>query len=158
MTDAYWDIGTDDATAPAQRADGLVGEVPTYTRGSSISLEFVFTDKNRSTGYLTRYKNCREYLDYAGAVTVEEAQNYEPAVYENVPAGASKSSLIVDFVPSSDIDSHIDGLWAAITGGSDASTLPSSGARLEYEVTVLGELSDYADRTAVKNDLETSIV
>lgn len=158
MTDAYWDIATDDASTPDQRADGLVGEVPTYTRGESITLEFVYTDKNRSTDYLTRYKNCREYLDYADAVDIQETQSYEPAFYENPPGTASKSSVIVDFNPSSDIDGDINGLWGAVTGGSDASSIPASGATLEFEVTVLGELGDYADRQAVKDDLESSII
>ena len=158
MTDAYWDIGTDDSTTPDQRADGLVGEVPDYTRGDEISLEFVFVASARSTGYKTRYKNVREYLDYAGAISVEETANYEPAIFENVPSSASKPSVIVDFDPSPDIDADIDGLWGAIVGGEDTTTIPTSNATLSLDVVVLGELSDYADRQAVKDDLETSIV
>lgn len=157
----YWDIGTDDATAPNQRADALVGgePIPTPTRGGDINLEYIFETGGQTTGYKTRYENVRQYLDYAGAISVEETANYEPAIFENVPSSASKPSVIVDFVPSSGVSGDISGLWGAITGGEDISPSVPSGVRaLSLDVVYLGELSDYADRQAVKEDLETSIV
>jgi len=157
MTDPYWDIGTDDASTPDQRADGLLGEVPDYTRGGEITLEFVFVQNARSTGFKTRYKNVREYLDYAGAVTVKETSSYEPAFFESPLTSASKPSLVVDFSPSPDISGDVPGLWGAIVGGEDTTSLPDSSATLSLDIKVLGELSDYADRQAVKDDLESTL-
>jgi len=157
----FWDIGTDDATAPAQRADALVGgePIPKPTRGGDITLEYIFEKDGQTTEYKTRYKNVRQYLDYAGSISIEETANYEPAIFENVPASASKPSVIVDFVPSPDISGEINGLWGAITGGEDISPSVPSGVRaLSLDVVYLGELLDYTDRQAVKDELETALI
>lgn len=155
MADYTWtiDTGRTDGgiVANARIQEGQIPTTPNYRRGGSVSLRFGFWDESGLDPAIDRYKALREYGDYAGAVAVETSVQGEAYVTERLDPAAPVDSLIVDVVPGADVD-HTPGLWVAITGIEDQTTIPEDMAVLQVQADVIAEASDYADRSALLND------
>ena len=161
MPDYTWTIGTD-------RSDGGIvvngetsGSTPSYTRGDRGDLNFaLWYDPSIDTdpsGHVDRYEKLREYGDFAGSMNVNRSANGIPHYTERVPASAPVDTLVLDFVPGADVDAT-PGFWAIVRSVDDPTRYPQDTARLNMSVTVLAELGEYADRTALEAELREGVV
>lgn len=128
-------------------AAGLVGETPTLTRGTEISLTFEFR------GVVQReeeYPALLQYLDVAGDEVVRRGTSDRgvPWIRERLPDDAPVESLVVPIRAGLDV---IDtaGLWGVIIGGDDVSRPPSDRRRVELSVFVLDEFEAFDSRAEV---------
>lgn len=131
------------------------GGIPTIvdmTRGEDVSITAGFWDESGLDPHIDRYKALRVYGDFAGSASVNLSITGQPTVTERIPSSAAVDSIIVDFVPGASVD-HERGFWGVIQGVTDATRVPDDAARLELAVTILAEDTEYADRTALKNDI-----
>jgi hypothetical protein len=181
MVDTSWRIRT--KANGEIIADALVESMPQYRRGEQTSMTFlfargtygatgdgwtyggtegatwggangaVFGAADETNAHIERYRQLREYLDWAGAVAFGRSLDRVPWYREQLPARANVSSEVVALEPSPDLEDRVPGLWALIVGGRDETTLPGADHRITLDVIVLAELDEYADHTAVENDL-----
>lgn len=161
MPDYTWTIGTD-------RTDGGIvvngetsGSTPTYTRGGRTDLNFAFwydpaIDADPSA-HIDRYRELRQYGDFAGSMTVNRSANGVPHYTERVPTSAAVDTLVLDFVPGTDVTAT-DGFWAIVRSVDDPTRFPEDTCRLNLSVTMLAELSEYADRAAIEAELREGVV
>lgn len=148
------------------RADGgivvnmIPADMPEYSPGSTLTVPLTFwSDSSLTDSLQTRYEAARDYLDYGGRVTVTQAINGTPHFRERIPSDADVDSIVVDLVPQTSADwNYTPGFWAVITGGDDVSQYVDDFARLDVQMTVIAKADDYADRTALKNDLAGAVV
>lgn len=138
MMDVSWTIGTSpDGAVTAER---LLGGMPTYTRGQTITLQFGFQQAN--------YETLREYLDFVH--TPSTTTSLSGTAYYR-PNHTDPESLLMSFDPSgSSIPASVTGLWGVLVGGSDETDHTLSNNQISLQVFVLAELAEYADRTAVE--------
>lgn len=157
--DQNWLIDTDRGDGGIV-ANSLDSDMPEYTRGTKFGMTFKFwDDPSLADDHLTRYRAARDYLDYAGQVTTQQAMNGTVHVQESIPSGADVPSIILALEPATPRDwPYTDGIWAAIVGGQDPTERAADVATVEYEVTVLAEAADYASRTDLKNALAGAVV
>ena len=160
MTGDRWTIDT------ARQDGGIVanqmeGDMPEYTRGKTIPFTFVFwhdpTIDDAVGDHISRYRELREYQDYAGSYTPSTSITGEPRFSERLPPSASVESLVVDLVPGPDVQ-ETPGLWIIIDKVDDSTRFVQDTARQQIRGRVLGEHSDYQDRAAVKAALEDSVI
>lgn len=151
MPDTTWDIGTSsDGTITASWIEAFPRN---WTRGSTQSLTFGF-GYNDGVGAPAedRHETLREYLDYAPTVITKRALD-GTAYYREV--AADDQSLLMSFEPSSYLDSRgIHGLWGVVVGGRDVTEEPRVNMRLELEVFLLAESSEFASRSDVESARE----
>jgi len=148
--DYTWTItrkNASDITAGANIADGP----PTITRGQTASVKFLFQPETTST---TAYGAMLDYLDFADAADYGLTEANIPWYREQVPSRADVDSLVVQIEPSSDLSSlDVPGFWGLVTGGEDSRETSVSHEQLVLELYVLADAAQYADHTAIENDL-----
>jgi hypothetical protein len=152
-TDISWRIETE--AFGTIDSDALLDEVPEYRRGESRTYTFSF-EPSVAPGDADDYRAARQFLDWAGANATGTAVNSVPWYREQLPPRADIDSTLVALVPSADLQdgNRVRGVWGVITGGEDG-TLPSlTGYEVTFEVFVLAEYDEYADRAAVKSEFE----
>ena len=161
MPDYTWTLGTD-------RTDGGIvvngetsGSTPSYTRGDRADLNFAFwydpsIDADPS-GHIDRYRQLREYGDFAGSMTVNRSSNGVPHYTERVPTSAAVDTLVLDFVPGADVTAT-NGFWGIVRSMDDPTRYPNDTCRLDLTVVMLAELDEYADRTTLEDALREGVV
>lgn len=150
-SDPYWTIG-------GTIADALVGQTPTVTRGTEITLSVIFEPAERATFYTDRYHALLDYLDYANEAPVETGVTQTGRTwYKENTTDAPVTSFVVGVDPSPDI---IDatGFWGIVTGGQDRSVPIAELRRLDLTLFVLAELDEFADRAAVETALSSGVI
>ena len=139
-------------------ANSMDGDMPEYVRGKRLTLTFAFWDESGiATDHVTRYEQARQYLDYAGAISVNQSINGVPHYRERLPGSAAVDSLVIK-VTSGSSETATPDLWVAITGGDDPSAYVDDIARVEYQTTVLAEGSEFADRDAIEAARSGSVI
>lgn len=184
MTDLVWRIDTerDDGGVIT---NGLEGAMPNYTRGQRVTLSFMFWDEAVGTyasgatfgpadgatfggdagatfgsidvaNHVERYLAARDYLDYAGAASVNHDIDGQVHFQERIPSDAPVDSLVVDVVPGGDYVAG-QGFWGVVMGGKDPTTNPLDFCRLDLDIVVLAERDDYATKADLRASLSGSI-
>ena len=129
------------------------------TRGSRTTLQCRFYPSDHSaineeviTGFSDRYRAARAYLEYANAVNTITSIEGKTFFVERLPPIAPVETQFVKVRPPDNNDNP--DFWAVITGGNTTTEADNERRRLELEVTYLGEVDDYADRSAARSVLE----
>lgn len=161
MPDYTWTIGTDRDDGEITVNGETSGATPTYTRGERTDLEFAFwydPDIDDDTDdHIDRYRDLREYGDFAGSMSVSRSANGVPHYTERVPDSASVDTLVLDFDPGDDVTAT-DGFWGIVRRVDDPTRYPEDTARLDMSVVVLAELDEYDDLDALEDDLREGVV
>lgn len=149
--DPYWTIG-------GTIVDALVGQTPTVTRGTEVTLSLIFEPAERATPYTDRYHTLLEYLDFANEAPVETGVTQTGRTwYKEETTDAPVPSFVVGVEPSADVI-DVTGFWGIVTGGQDRSVPIAELRRLDVTLFVLAELDEFADRAAVETALASSIL
>lgn len=106
--------------------------------------------------HIERYEALRELGDYAGVVTVNRDINGQVWYRERIGPDATFDSLVVAFEPANNLTAT-PAFWGAVQGITDRTEYVRDHARVEMDVVVLAEVSDYPDRNALTAALETTI-
>lgn len=180
-----------DSTKPIL-IDGVEGDLPDYTRGEEITVEFLLWDSllDRNDGSATalsggtfggaggmtyggagggtygvneapesftdRYKDLREYGDYAGAAAHGSSANHTPWYREQLPPGAPVDTIVVQVTPGPGIETA-NGFWGLILETTDNTALMENYARITFRFKMLAEASEYATHSDIENDLADTL-
>lgn len=140
--DVSWTINTN--TDGDVTADAIAGGMPTLTRGRTQRIRFWFPVSSQ-----TNYETLREYLDLATPSAVATGVFKGDPRYKELHSDSEE--LLMSFDPTgSDIPATVTGFWAVLTGGRDRTPSHIGEHVLEFEVFMLAELSEHADRSAAK--------
>jgi len=141
--DDGWTYGNDPATS-----DG--GDDHGATWGGQHGALFGPADKSNDD--VERYRQLREYLDWAGASATGESYASVPWYREQLPSRADVASEVVAIEPPPALANELPGLWGLIVGGSDDSQRPGATI-VSLDVLVLAERDEYDDHSALESDL-----
>jgi hypothetical protein len=155
MTDVSWAIETADygvLTATGVIADTL----PTLGVGEDVTLTFLFTPD--VANHVSHYNDLREMGRYTNGSTVDTGVDIrgKPWYRERLHPSGNFSSTLVKLVPSSNVG-NLRNYWAVITDVSDTTRYVGSGERLEVELFVLAEGSEYPSRTELESELKAEL-
>ena len=164
-TDIQWNIGDNVASE-------LADDTPVLTRGTEISLRFLFRggkihddgtmhdDGTFHGDLVAHYKRLRDRLKFTDA-SIRRGTSYNgvPWVRERLPERAPVDSQVVLVEPQSGVV-DVDSFWAAVVGGgTDHRPSGENDARwLTLELFVLADGSEYQDRQALLDDLGSEVV
>lgn len=148
-------IGLIDDTGTERVVDAIhTGDYLETTPGSSQSLPLnLSVDPNTSD--IDRYRYLIDLIDASGGASVTLDRDGVAAYTETLRPNAEVNTLLVEVTPNG--IAEMDGVWAVVTGGSDDTEIIGAQAILEIEITVLARHGEYADRTAVENNLKVSV-
>lgn len=141
-----WEIDGNEATFLREP------EAPTFQRGATVTLPI-------ETAGESEYDSLLEFLEYDASVVVRRglADNGTPWFRERIPDAAPVETYLVDVDPPA--DALTDGFWGLIVGGVDQTPGAEFGERwLSLDIFVLAKLGEYADKAAVRDDLEATVV
>lgn len=141
--------------------DGLSGPTPTFTRGQSVPLTLIF-EPIRSVAaddYDVRYRALREYLGYANGASISKGitNSGKPYFHEEVSPDAPIDSFVLPIEPGADVIDAV-GFWALLLNGEDKSEPVADQRRLKFNVFVLAERDEYADKQAIVDDLGSPVI
>lgn len=145
----FWDVSEGSAEAGfafGGSHGGTFGGSYGGTFGGSTTVAGLTRD------HLDRYRDVRQYLDYAGAATINRSIDGVPHVTERLPSKAEVSSIIVALQPGTAYTAT-PGFWGVVMDGDDPTRFADDLATLEIEFIVLAELEEYDSRSELKNDL-----
>lgn len=100
-----------------------------------------------------RYRQLRDFGDYAGAAATGTSQTHVPWYREQLPSSAPVDSEVVALEPAPAIADTVPGFWGLIVDVTDETRPTLTGHTLALELVVLAERGEYADHTALENDL-----
>jgi len=126
----------------------LQSNTPTRTRGETVSLSIGFDPQSHANDY----DDMVERLAFVSPVRTGRNHNGVPWVQEDLPARAPVSSQVLEVVPGAGVD-DIESFWGALVGGTDESMPPRGLKTMTVELVFLADGDEYADRTALKNDI-----
>ena len=168
--------------------DGIVAEAkiggdhPTFERGSTETIEFVFADRRddattntlggedgttlggEAGGTLSsdlpepaeqRWRQLRRLIDHPSTNAVGTTLDGRLFVREYRTDSADIESRIVRVQTGSDVR-QMPSFWAAVEGGEDTSTSPGRRS-LALDMTYLAPSADYADREELLADLGSPV-
>lgn len=142
----FWALeGEADIDAGAQ-ASGSGGFQVSSASGATVGSIW------RETAHVSRYKSVREYTFYAGRYHLNLTLDGTPQITDKTPSGASVDSVIVELVPGEALP-DTPGLWVAVRDVTDATRFIQDMARITLRVDFLARGSEYASRSALKNDI-----
>lgn len=108
--------------------------------------------------YAFELADVEPYSTYAGKFSITETLGSQQRYNELLPSNATIDTLLVGVEPTQRLqDKTINGYWGLIENISDNRNRPLSNSRIGLEMTVLAPYDEYADHTAVQNDLETTL-
>lgn len=107
--------------------------------------------------HMDRYREARQFLDYAGSATVKQAMNGKPHYVERLPADAPVDSLVVAVEPGPGLEAT-NGFWGVVMGGDDSTRFVRDMAALQIDFKVLAERDDYLTRSDIEADLGSGII
>lgn len=144
-------------------ASYLLSSTPTRTRGETVSLEIGFEPGWPDYGDVYGTTALQEYQDMVDRLGFVLSQGSDvgvshdsvPWVQEDLPSRAPVSSQVLLVEPGADVQ-DIDPFWGALTNGDDSSRPPRGLRTMTVELVFLADGSEYADRTALKNDIGAS--
>lgn len=101
----------------------------------------------------------RDYDAHAGSYSTRDSLSNTVRYREQIPDNPSNiNNLIVGIEPDSELqDNGIDGVWGLIDNVSDTRTRALTNDSVEVELTILATWSEYANTTAVQNNLEITV-
>lgn len=139
MSDVSWTVGT--SPDGDQTVDFIEGTHPTLTRGQTVNVQLGFAPGSSA------YATLREYLDYAHAVVTNVGLDGTPTYRE---LHTDTHDLLLSFEPTgTDQPTDATGWWGVLVGGQDRSTLVGDRL-LDFQIFVLAEFSEHADRSAAE--------
>lgn len=107
--------------------------------------------------HLERYEAARQYLDFAGAGSVNTSINGVPHFTERLPQSAPVESIVIPVKPG-DANTATKGFWGFLKGGDDPTRYAGDVARLQMDFVVLAELDEYDTRADIRAALGGSII
>lgn len=135
--------------------DGHDGAETTRTRGESadptVTLSITSdSDSDVWPGYVDRYRTLRDYQHHAGEFVT--FQGIAGTVFFR-EQHTRPLSLLIALRPPADTDTGRGG-WFLVSTCEDQTSLPSALCQIDFELTYLAALDDYADKQSVKDALE----
>ena len=143
-------------------AKDVMDEPPTFAVGETLTYSFKFVERQGDAQHerIDRHEAVRQRLRYA---TGEYHDTYQPiAAAPRYRDTSPDSSLLVGLSINEDesfpryLANRAPEVWGVIVGGSDTSNKSGAFRGLELEVFVLARYDEYADRTAVENELHAT--
>jgi hypothetical protein len=96
-----------------------------------------------------------QFDEYAGKFETAETLGSSVPFRQLLPSSAPGDSLVVGLQPAPALrDQDVEGVWGLIETVEDVRGQPLTIPRVRIEVTVLAPYAEYADVSAVENDLE----
>jgi len=96
------------------------------------------------------------YSTYAGKFNVSETLASQQRYSENIPSSAEIDTLLVGVEPKGSLtDETLNGYWGLIENVTDERVRALSNNEVEIQIRVLAPYDEYANHTAVENDLKT---
>lgn len=165
MTDenTTWAIGDHvvEAVAAPQptlaRGEQLTLTVAWHRRGTLHEDDTLHDDGTVHGDYHGQYRALREFLAYPDRVRVWVSDTGVPAFRERLPDAGRYDTHVVRVEPGEGID-DAEPFWAAIVGGSDASTVPARRRELDLEMVVLGTVEEFEDEGELREALEEPVI
>jgi hypothetical protein len=155
MTDVSWTIET--ADYGTLTASGVLGTtLPTLGVGEESSLTFLFAPD--VSNHVSHYDDLREVGRYTNDATVDTGVDIrgKPWYRERLHPSGGFSTALVKLSPSSNVG-HIRDYWCVITDVSDVTNYVGAGERLEVELFVLAEASEYPSRSELEQELKAEL-
>jgi len=104
--------------------------------------------------YALETEEVQKYSPYTGKFTVTETLGSSQKYREFISSSADIDTLLVGIEPDTSLsDRHIEGYWGLVNQITDQRTRSLSNERIGIEITVLAPYAEYADHTAVANEL-----
>lgn len=101
------------------------------------------------------YSAFNSYREWAGKYTMSEMLDGTNKYKTQIPTSENIDTLVVGIEPSEDLKNReITGIWGIIDTISDERDKSLSTNRYRFDVTVLGEYSDYNDHTDIETNLQ----
>jgi len=92
---------------------------------------------------------------HAGSYTLNDTLDNVQRYKERLPSNPNINSLVVGLEPSGDLSNrNIAGKWGLISNITDSRTRALTNPVVTLEMDILADISEYADVTAVQNDLK----
>jgi len=105
--------------------------------------------------YAIGLDDVQDYTPYTGDYTISETLVSTQKYVENLSSDAQINTLLVGVEPDTNLsDEEIRGYWGLIQNITDDRTQALSNTRVTLDIDVLAPFENYADHTAVQNDLE----
>jgi hypothetical protein len=140
-------IHTETNTLSANHVQTDPSNTNNRTRGSTATFDLSVTESTLDT--LLAYD--RHAGSYALQGTNKNTQRYK----ERLPSGANINSLVIGLEPDTELQNDdIVGKWGLISDVADSRSQALTNPVATIEIDVLADYSEYADVTAVQNDLE----
>jgi hypothetical protein len=151
MTDVSWEIET--ADYGVLTASGVLGDtLPTLGVGEESTLTFLFSPD--IANHVDHYNKLREVGRYSNEnVDTGVDIRGRPWYRERLHPSSDYSSALVKLTPSTNVG-NIRNYWAVIIDVTDSTMYVGAGERLEVELFVLAEESEYNSRTDLEQDLK----
>lgn len=150
----YWEFIGDSTVI----VDSITSPLPPRTLGEEVSYQLRFSPNGRATSWKDRFLAVRDYAKYAGRGEWGTANEGDVWYQERLPAGAPVNSNVVQLRPSpTDVGGVFEGVWGLVIGMGDGNRLEND-LTVDVELFLLGDASDYANRSAVDTALATSPV
>lgn len=128
-------------------AEFNAGDPNNWTTGGSASFTFELDTTDQTV--------VEEFAQWAGSFTTMEMLDNTVKFRDQLPSSATIDSCVLGINPSSDLDNdNIVGVWGLVESIDNQRNQPLTTNRYQFSLTVLAPYSEYADHTAVSNDLE----
>lgn len=123
--------------------------------GNTLDNDGTVTNNGTLTVYGSVISRVQDLADYAGSYAEQTTLNGTVKFRNQIPSNADVNSLVVGVEPSANIqDNDVDGFWGIVDRGSDTRNTALSDGQYQLQLTVLAELAEYNDHTAIENDLQ----
>lgn len=139
-----------------------------YTQSNTLSADHVQSDpqdtNNRTRGTTATFDlsvtestldTLLAYDRHAGSYALQGTNTNKQRYKEHLPSGANINSLVMGVEPEAKLQSEdIVGKWGLVSEITDARSQALTNPVATIEIDVLADYPEYADVTAVQNDLE----
>ena len=148
----------DDVTIQDGATLTIESDAELYTNTVTVKSGGTLTQQADST--LVEYGNLGEQLleygkwagAYAPFTSINSVEKYEP---QFSTARADIDSIVIGLEPSQSLkDRNVRGVWGILDADTDNRPRALSDTQFAIELTILGWYDEYADHTALENDLE----
>jgi|GEM_PF-5801422 len=154
MSIDYWNFEGDTTVI----VDHLASETRNRVLGEPETARLVFRPAGRATGHEDRAETVQGYGQYAGTDVVARTDGGGVYVRERVANAAPVNSHLVRLRPSpTQVGTQFEGVWGLVRSVASPNRL-TNRIELTMELTYLGDASEYADRTALRNALTEAVL
>lgn len=146
MSQTTWTIHT--KSNGTINVDHITNQPPKIKRGNTVNI----------TAEVGNVSLIQDYIEYGGSYSTLEGLNGEIFYGENVPSAVSIDSIVFGIEPNTELSNrNVFGIWGILNSASDNRPRATTTNLVGLNMLVLARYSDYADHTALENDLLMSL-